>query len=499
MKLNIFLLSLLLLFLCCISFAHSGKKHKHVSLRQWNFADKNKQIKASLLLLKDGIVHLEKANGKVEKYSLSSLSKNDQNFVSKRYEEIAKLNNSVILGKAQSIKSITDPMFLESAFAPFKPNVATRWDENSFYVESLGIADHTMMVGITSWQQQVPIPQCYIGNNAWSIPLNPELADNPLSLQESLMRGAVAIAANGIPIFNPLNNRGDDAFLVGELDDFGGHSGRADDYHYHIAPLHLEDKTEEILPIAFALDGYAIYGSKEPDGSDMQPLDQYNGHIGADNVYHYHGTETYPYIMGSMVGKVTTDNGGTESQILPQAGTTPVRPFLQPLQGAVITGFEQTGETSYSLVYTLNNENYTLNYDWTAAGVYNFEFVNPDGSSTDESHNGFTPCEIDNNVTEVADRESSNYIPTEYNLKQNYPNPFNPSTTISFSIPAEGFVTLKIFNTLGELVETLANQNLSAGQYNYLWNASNVSGGVYFYSLTVDGKTIMIKKMMLIK
>ena len=197
-----------------------------------------------------------------------------------------------------------------------------------------------MMVGITSWQQQVPIPQCYIGDNAWSIPLNPELASAPLSLQNSLMKGAVAIAANGIPIFNPLNNRGEDAYLVGELDNYGGHSGRADDYHYHIGPLHLEDTTK-VLPIAFALDGYAIYGSKEPDGSAMETLDQYNGHTGNDSVYHYHAVETYPYIMSSMVGEVTTDNEGTESQILPQASTTQVRPYLQPLEDAEITGFEQ--------------------------------------------------------------------------------------------------------------------------------------------------------------
>ena len=336
----------------------------------------------------------KKADGSIEKYSFSSLSEDDQSFVTEKYQRIKKINTAGIFSKQQLSKSTTDPIFIDAAFAPFKPNVATRWDENYFYVESLGIAEHAMMVGITSWQQQVPIPQCYIGNNAWSIPLNPEPADTPLSLQEYLMRGAVAIAANGIPIFNPLNNRGDDAYLVGELDEFGGHSGRADDYHYHIAPLHLEDKTTEILPIAYALDGYAIYGSKEPDGSDMQPLDQYNGHVGSDNVYHYHATESYPYVMGAMVGKVTTDNSSAESQILPQASTTPVRPFLQPLVGAVITGFEKTGEKSYSLVYTLNNQNYTVNYDWTSTGEYNFEFVDPNGSSTKESHNGFIPCEV---------------------------------------------------------------------------------------------------------
>ena len=65
---------------------------------------------------------------------------------------------------------------------------------------------------------------------------------------------------NGVPIFNAPNNRGEDAFLIGELDDWGGHAGRADDYHYHAAPLHLQEIVGDAAPIAYALDGYPIYG-----------------------------------------------------------------------------------------------------------------------------------------------------------------------------------------------------------------------------------------------
>jgi hypothetical protein len=80
------------------------------------------------------------------------------------------------------------------------------------------------------------------------------------------MKGAVAVAVNGIPIFNALNNRGEDSYLIGELDNWGGHCGRGDDYHYHAAPLHLSN-TSGLKPIAFALDGFPVYGIKEPDGS----------------------------------------------------------------------------------------------------------------------------------------------------------------------------------------------------------------------------------------
>ncbi len=84
-----------------------------------------------------------------------------------------------------------------------------------------------MMTGITNWQQQVPIPHDYAGNNSWAIPIQPTLSANPLSTKENFMKGAIAIAANGIPVFNPLNNRGEDANAIGELGCWGGHCGRA--------------------------------------------------------------------------------------------------------------------------------------------------------------------------------------------------------------------------------------------------------------------------------
>ena len=244
-------------------------------------------------------------------------------------------------GPAIQAISTTDPQFVESAFKPFKPQVATSWNDQYFFVSSLGIPDHQMMVGITKWQQQVPIPQCYTGDNSWPIPLNPELAAEPLAIEQHFMKGAVAIAANGIPIFNARNNTGLDSYLAGELDEFGGHCGRADDYHYHIAPLHLEGKTTAVLPIGFALDGYALYGSKEPDGSAMKPLDANHGHFGSNGVYHYHGTKVYPYSVGKMVGKVTLDpkTPAPEDQILPQAFASPVRPALPGVNGAKITAF----------------------------------------------------------------------------------------------------------------------------------------------------------------
>ncbi len=92
---------------------------------------------------------------------------------------------------------------------------------------------------------------------------------------------------------------------------------------------------------------------------------------------------------------------------------------------------------------------------------------------------------------------NTNTIKT-YMLKQNYPNPFNPSTSIAFTIPETGMVRLNIYNVLGELVSELVNENLEAGFHQYQFNGSNLTSGVYFYSISVNGFT-QVKKMNLVK
>ena len=164
-------------------------------------------------------------------------------------------------------------------FLKFPEAVLLDWDEKYLYVGSDGMPDHPMMVGITAWQQQVPLPQPYYGKNAWSIPLHPVPAKEGMSAKTNFFRGAIAVAANGVPIFNPIKNDGKtDTFLAGELDQYGGHAGRADDYHYHVAPWHLAERLGPGLPLAYALDGYPIYGQAEPDGSPVSGLDSFRGH-----------------------------------------------------------------------------------------------------------------------------------------------------------------------------------------------------------------------------
>ena len=90
-------------------------------------------------------------------------------------------------------------------------------------------------------------------------------------------------------------------------------------------------------------------------------------------------------------------------------------------------------------------------------------------------------------------------IPAVYALEQNYPNPFNPSTTIEFSLPEDvSNVKLSIYNALGEKVAEMVNTSLTAGKYQYQWNAKNVATGMYIYELRTD-KFVAVKKMILIK
>lgn len=293
----------------------------------------------------------------------------------------------VILGckTNSSLKRIkmakNDVSYLESIFEIFD-KVTTRLDNKYFYIESDGIPEHEMMTGITNWQQQVPINHDYSGTNAWAIPLQPELAEHPLSTKDNFMKGAIAIAVNGIPIFNPLNNRGEDANAIGELDKWGGHCGRADDYHYHLPPTHLQSKVGINKPIAYALDGFPVYGETN------EALDENLGRFTSDSTYQYHAVKEYPYLIAAMKGNVEINprTQAPENEIMPQAKTRGVRPDLRPLRGAKIIDFKNPKPNQYILKYEVESSIYTINYGWDNNGNYNYEFINPDGTITNSNY-----------------------------------------------------------------------------------------------------------------
>jgi len=88
--------------------------------------------------------------------------------------------------------------------------------------------------------------------------------------------------------------------------------------------------------------------------------------------------------------------------------------------------------------------------------------------------------------------------PFEFSLEQNYPNPFNPSTSIQYQVSSISFVSLVVYDILGNEIETLVNEEKPAGTYELTWYAEGLSSGVYFYQLKA-GEFIQTKKMLLLK
>jgi hypothetical protein len=99
-------------------------------------------------------------------------------------------------------------------------------------------------------------------------------------------------------------------------------------------------------------------------------------------------------------------------------------------------------------------------------------------------------------VTSVGDNGTG--LPSSVRLLQNYPNPFNPSTTISFALPRRGFVTLTVYNTVGQQVAQLLREEREAGHHQIRFDASGLSSGLYYYRLSA-GDVVQTSKMLLLK
>lgn len=542
---NKFKLIAILFFIYAISiksFSHNLNYDK-VILHEWTI-NENTKIKASFLMFKDDEVYLQKDNSETVHFPLAYFSSSDQQFIMQRYNRIQKLNtqyipatvkNNPAVSSIESSKilatsfvlllillltyffggknkvryisyfsavafiavlysfqikstmqtnSVTDPLSVDSAFTPFKPNIVTSWDSNYFYVESYGIpTTHGMMTGITSWQQQVPIPQCYIKPNAWMIPLNPVVAAIPVPVDSiHFTRGALAVAINGIPIFNYHTNTGVDAYLDGQLDQWGGHCGRADDYHYHIAPMQLYSNTPINMPVAYALDGFAVYGTVEPDSSALLPLDANHGHYWTNGVYHYHGTATpvAPYMIANMVGQVTED---ATHQIIPQPHAQPVRPSLTPLNGAVITNcIPNTSNNGYTLIYTVGANTDSVVYSWTSGGVYTFKFYHSGTLDSTRNYNGFIPCLLPTSVSEIN---------TNGDKIQLFPNPSRNEFSLKLNnvIEPSEIENIIILSNKGETV-------FSSNAYQEKYKTDNLSKGIYFVIIKTSNNTVT-KKLVL--
>ncbi|MCW8813766.1 MAG: SMP-30/gluconolactonase/LRE family protein [Chlorobium sp.] len=101
-------------------------------------------------------------------------------------------------------------------------------------------------------------------------------------------------------------------------------------------------------------------------------------------------------------------------------------------------------------------------------------------------------------ITPIGVDELYGWMPQTFSLSQNYPNPFNPATTIKYQIPELSFVTIKVYDVIGNEIETLVNEEKPEGTYEITWNAERLSSGVYFYQLSTE-KFADAKKMIILK
>lgn len=221
---------------------------------------------------------------------------------------------------------------INSLAASSTGHAAVSCDGTYGYVSSTGIPTHAMMNGITSSNLQVPIPQNFNGANGWKIPLAPAIAASPTSVTD----GPIGIAINGVPIFNPSTQGGlGDTKSLGQLDTCNGHAGRADDYHYHAAPVCVmagqPDSTYwNTHPIGWALDGFAIFGYNDASGTTAVRDSVCGGNTlsvsNAPGGYSYHLTNTYPYVLSCLIGTPSSDLVNQSSKYFP-IRQAPVTPF----------------------------------------------------------------------------------------------------------------------------------------------------------------------------
>ncbi len=356
--------------------AHAG--HGVAALRTWTDTGTGRSFDAAFLLARGDTALFQAADETLVRTEISRLSESDRAWITGRTAEIHALNETPPPAPSETENHRSQPESVPIPvrfFEPFVPHVSLKWDEANLTVESDGMPEHPMMVGIRAWNQQVPLPQAYRGSNAFRIPLHPEVA--PQSTPAPYLN-AIAVAVNGVPIFHPIKQDGrTDTLLNGELDEYGGHAGRADDYHYHIAPRHLEKVVGEGNPVAYSLDGYPIVVAKEENGQPLVPLDENHGHLDADGGYRYYSTTSFPYLNITYRGVVDLDNR-------PRA--IGVRPYTQPLRGTTITAFEKMADQRYRLTYLYNGETNWIDYGAAPNGGASFSFTRADGAVRTEDY-----------------------------------------------------------------------------------------------------------------
>ena len=234
----------------------------------------------------------------------------------------------------------------------------------------------------------------------------------------------------------------------------------------------------------FELDATILERYNEPGGADHislcvnVPWDPVTCQLTSNNYYQF-----------------TTRQDGFHDVYLNDTGTGVFRDHayytLNPMQGTHHYKIQKSGNTYRC--YIDGEELLT----WTSSSMYSGGYV---GFSGGQGYTGIgTPPSIqwDNGTLPVEMNELPE-IPTAFSLNQNFPNPFNPTTSLSFTIPASGEVSITIYDIQGREIERLVEGRHQAGTHEISWNASDLPSGIYFARLTSNGQH-QTRKLVLMK
>ncbi|MDP3684017.1 MAG: carboxypeptidase regulatory-like domain-containing protein, partial [Ignavibacteria bacterium] len=171
------------------------------------------------------------------------------------------------------------------------------------------------------------------------------------------------------------------------------------------------------------------------------------------------------------------------------------------VEGAVASLLDENGEVVNATISDLDG---SFVMDGLSSGSYQLSSSVVDYTSSDvnnvtvETANNYVNVDLVLTADGVTSVETSKNIVTNYALSQNYPNPFNPSTSISYQLPTNGLVTIKVYNVIGKEIATLVNEFQQSGNYSKEFNANGLTSGVYFYTIK-SGSFSATKKMILMK
>jgi len=222
--------------------------------------------------------------------------------------------------------------------------------------------------------------------------------------------------------------------------------------------------------------------------------------------------------LGPFTGQGTTTIPGSYTNIFSYAFVLMEYNNILPVELASFTSLvlqnEKTVQLNWTTATETNNSGFEIHCkeqnatDWETIG-----FVPGFGTTTEPKSYSFTDEGIETGTYKYRLKQIDydgtyeysieieiefDFTPREFILSQNYPNPFNPSTIIRYEIPERGFVTLKVYDVLGNEIATLVNEEKSIGSYAVEFNATGLPNGIYFYQLQA-GSFVETKKMILLR